>query len=72
MGGHHIKWSKPGSERQKLRIFSHTWKIDPKDKHIHKHKHDYIQTHMKNMFIIAELLMERGKEKENDKASIIS
>jgi hypothetical protein len=38
-----------------------------KDKHIHKNEHDYIQTHMENMFVIMELLMElregqKGKE----------
>jgi hypothetical protein len=32
------------------------WKIDSKDKHIHKNKHDHIQTYMKNMFVIVELL----------------
>jgi hypothetical protein len=26
-------------------FFSHTWK-DPKDKYMHKNKHDHIQTHM--------------------------
>jgi hypothetical protein len=31
------------------------WKIDPKDVHINKH-HDHIQTYMKNMFVIVELL----------------
>jgi hypothetical protein len=25
-------------------VFSHTWKMDPKDKHIHKNKHDHTQT----------------------------
>jgi peptidoglycan/xylan/chitin deacetylase (PgdA/CDA1 family) len=27
-------------------VFSHTWKIDRKDKHTHKTKHDHIQTCM--------------------------
>jgi hypothetical protein len=27
-------------------VFSHMWKIDPKDKHLHKTKHDHIQTQM--------------------------
>jgi hypothetical protein len=31
------------------------WKIDPKDKYIHKNKHDHIQIYMKNMFTIVEL-----------------
>jgi hypothetical protein len=39
---HQIKQSKPGSERQRLRGFYHMWKIDPKDKCIHKYKHDHI------------------------------
>jgi hypothetical protein len=37
-------------------FFSHMWKIDPKDKHIHKNKHDHLQTHVENMFVIVELL----------------
>jgi hypothetical protein len=28
IGGHHVKWSKPGSERQSYHVFSPTWKID--------------------------------------------
>jgi hypothetical protein len=27
-------------------VFSHTCKIHPKDKHVHKNKYDHIQTHM--------------------------
>jgi hypothetical protein len=27
-------------------VFSHTWKIDPKNKPIHKNKHDHAQTQM--------------------------
>jgi hypothetical protein len=42
VGGHHVKRSKPGSERQRPCVFSHMWKIDPEDKHIYKNKHDYI------------------------------
>jgi hypothetical protein len=45
-GGHQAKWSKPGSERQRPHVFSHTWKIDPKDRHIHKNKHGPIQTYI--------------------------
>jgi hypothetical protein len=29
-----------------LHVFSRMWKIDSKDKHIHKIKHGYVQTHM--------------------------
>jgi hypothetical protein len=42
MGGHHVKSSKPGSDRQRPHVSSHLWKIDPKDKCIHKN----IQTSM--------------------------
>jgi hypothetical protein len=36
-GDHHVKRSKPGSERQKLHISPHIWKLDQKDKCIHKY-----------------------------------
>jgi hypothetical protein len=32
------------------------WKIDPKHKHIHKNKHEHVETHMWNMFVIVGLL----------------
>jgi hypothetical protein len=48
-------------------------KIDPKDKHIHKAKHNHIQTHMYNMFVQCNYFMELGVEgKTKEKASIIS
>jgi hypothetical protein len=31
------------------------WKIDPKDKHIHKNKYDHTQIHAYNIFVIVEL-----------------
>jgi hypothetical protein len=34
------------AQKDKGHIFFHKWKIDPKDKNIHKNKHDHIQTHM--------------------------
>jgi hypothetical protein len=74
IGGHHVKWSKPGSERKRPHVFSHTWKVDPKDKHIHKNKHDHTQTHIYNMFVTVNYSMElgeRGKGKKNDRASVI-
>jgi hypothetical protein len=37
-------------------IFSHMWKMDPKDKHIHKNKHDHVKIQMQNMFVTVELL----------------
>jgi hypothetical protein len=45
------------------------WKIDPKDKHIHKNKHYHIQNHLQNIFVIVEL-RERGKGKENNRVLI--
>jgi hypothetical protein len=30
---------KPGSERQSLLVFSHMWRMDPKDKHKNKNKY---------------------------------
>jgi hypothetical protein len=32
--------------KQRPHVFSSMWKINPKDKHIHKNKHDHIQTYM--------------------------
>jgi hypothetical protein len=40
------------AQNHKDRMFSHTWKADPKDKLIHKDKHDHTQTQMQNMIII--------------------
>jgi hypothetical protein len=39
-----IMLNKPGSERQRPHAFSHMWKIDPKDKCMHKNKFDHEQT----------------------------
>jgi hypothetical protein len=41
-GDYHVKQSKPGSERQSMPVFFHMWKIDTKDKFIHRNKHDHI------------------------------
>jgi hypothetical protein len=46
IGGHHVKWSKPGSETHEP-VFSHMWInicTKHKDKHIHENKHDHTQT----------------------------
>jgi hypothetical protein len=40
-GDHDVKQSKPDSERQRLHVFSHMWKIGLKGKCIHKYKHDH-------------------------------
>jgi hypothetical protein len=45
IGGHKLR-SKPDSERQRPHVFSHMGKINPKDKQIHKNKHDLTQTQM--------------------------
>jgi hypothetical protein len=45
-------------------VFSHTWKIDPKDKRIHKDRHDHTQTQMWNMFVTVELLYGTRGRKE--------
>jgi hypothetical protein len=46
IGRYHVKWGNLGSERYRPYVLSHMWKIDPKDKKIHKSKHDHFQTHM--------------------------
>jgi hypothetical protein len=38
--------SQPGSGRQRTHVFSHMCRTDPKEKQIHKFKHDDIQTHV--------------------------
>jgi hypothetical protein len=42
------------------------WKIDPKDKYIHKYKHEHIYVNKWNIFVIVELFKgtrERRKRK---------
>jgi hypothetical protein len=63
IGGYHVKWSKPVS-KNKGHLFSQTWKIDPKDKHIHKNKYDHIQTHMYNVCNNGTNLWKTGKEEK--------
>jgi hypothetical protein len=38
----HVKWSKPGLEGQRLHVYSYMWKLDLKDKCIHKYICDLI------------------------------
>jgi hypothetical protein len=33
-------------QKERMHVFSHMQKIDPKDKHIHKNKYDHLQIHM--------------------------
>jgi hypothetical protein len=44
-GGYHVKWRIPGSEKENHMILSYV-EDKSKDKHIHKNKHDHIQTQM--------------------------
>jgi hypothetical protein len=69
--GHHVKWNKPGTGRQRPHILSHMWKTDTKDKLIHKNKHDHVQAHMQNMFITVELIYGNWGN-ENDRVSMVS
>jgi hypothetical protein len=62
--GHYVKCIKPGSERQRLNVFSYTWKIDTKNNHLHKNKHDHVQTQIQTMFVIVELLYGTQGKKE--------
>jgi hypothetical protein len=52
-----------GSETQSLHVFSHTWKIHPKNKH--PKKHDHIQTQTYNMLVIVELLYGTWRKRES-------
>jgi hypothetical protein len=63
--GHYVKLARV--RKTKAACFLSYWKIDPKDKHVHRNKHDDIYIYMKNMFVIVELLcgtQEEGKEKK--------
>jgi hypothetical protein len=53
---------KSGSERQKPYVFSHMWMIDPKDKHIHKNKHDPINSHVEHVCNSETILWNSRKE----------
>jgi hypothetical protein len=73
-GGHHVKWSKPGSEGQRPHVFSHTWKIDPKDKSAQKQAWSHTNSYVERVCNSGNYSMELGereKEKENDRASVI-
>jgi hypothetical protein len=45
-----------------LKGIFHMWKIDPKDKHIHKNKHEHIQTHVEHVCNSETTLWNSGKE----------
>jgi hypothetical protein len=60
---HHVKWSKPGSERQRPHEFCHTWKIEPKDKHIHKKQTwSYTNSFVEHVCNSGAILWNLGKE----------
>jgi hypothetical protein len=40
------------------------WKIDPKDKYVHKNKHDHIQAYISNMFVEVKHLFENWGRRE--------
>jgi hypothetical protein len=51
---------KSGLER--LNVFSHTWKVDPTDKHTHKNNHDHIHTHVEHVCNSGTTQWNLGKE----------
>jgi hypothetical protein len=61
-----IIMSKPGSEGQRLHVFPCMWKLDLKDKYIHKYIYDqiYIHTHTHTYIHNIHTYMERGRERE--------
>jgi hypothetical protein len=61
VGGHHIKCSKPGSEKQRACVFSHMCMIDPKNKHIHQNKHYHIQPYVEHVYNKWDSFMELGE-----------
>jgi hypothetical protein len=52
-----------GSKRQRQHVFSHVWKVKPKDKHIHKNKHDrYTSSYVEHACNSGSILWNLGKE----------
>jgi hypothetical protein len=61
-------------QKGKDHIFSHMWKTDPKDKHMHKTKHNHIHLyieHVCNSGIIIWNSGEEGKEKRMMESTIL-
>jgi hypothetical protein len=75
IGGHYVKWSKPGSERQRLHVFSHKWKIIQKTKtYTQKQTWSYTNSYVERVCNSGTTLWnlgKGGKGKENDRASTI-
>jgi hypothetical protein len=58
----------PCSERQKSGVFFHMWKVDWKDKGIHKYRSDHIYIYIQNIFVIGGLTKgTRGEEAEEQR-----
>jgi hypothetical protein len=51
------------SQVQKDKHFSHRWKIDPKNKHIHKNKYYHIQTHVEHVCNSGTTVWNSGRRK---------
>jgi hypothetical protein len=69
IGGCYVKWSKPDSQRQRPHVFSHMWKTDPKDKHIHKNKCDHIWTYIEHVCNNGTTLWNSKERKEKENCS---
>jgi hypothetical protein len=74
IGGHHLSEVSQVQKTQRPYVFSHMWKIDPKDKHSQENKHDHIHIYNRTCCQCWSYAMEvgrRGKGKGNNRASII-
>jgi hypothetical protein len=68
-----VMLSKPGSERQRSNVLSQKWKIDPKNKCIHKYKHDHIDVYRENMFVMEGLFEgTKGRRKRKRECSRVN
>jgi hypothetical protein len=68
-GDHQVTQSKPGSERQSSHISSHMWKLNLKDKYIHKYIRDHMFRYILPIFINVGTVQGvggGGRGKEND------
>jgi hypothetical protein len=62
--------SNPGSERQRLLVFSYVWKTDPKETYTQKQTLSYTNLYVEHVCNRTTLLNSGGgKGKENDRAS---
>jgi hypothetical protein len=64
IGGHHVKCSKLGSEKQRPHA-SHTWKIDPKDKtYTQEQARSYTNSDVEHVVTVELILYGTQGEKE--------